>query len=190
MHLIRKLLPSDTELLIAHYLRLDPEDRQYRFARYVSPERVAEYCHQIDWSRTDAIGWFEDGELIAATELVRLAPPAQANALTAELAVTVEKPFQDRGTGTELFRRILTVARNRGITGIVMRCLLENRRMQTLAKKYDGKLLFLDGEVESEVRVAQADVLSFLQEAMDDGFAIFGLIAEQWTGRKRTDQAA
>lgn len=190
MHLIRKLLPNDTELLVRHYLRLDPEDRQCRFAGYVSPERVAEYCHQIDWSRTDAIGWFEDGDLIAATELVRLDRQIQSGTLTAELAVTVEKPFQGRGTGTELFRRILTIARNRGIAGIVMRCLLENRRMQTLAKKYDGKLLFLDGEVESEVRVAQADGLSFLQEAMDDGFAIFGLIAEQWTGKKRNDRAA
>ncbi len=188
MHLIRKLLPSDTELLIGHYLRLDPEDRQCRFAGYVSLERVTEYCRQIDWSRTDVIGWFEEGELIAATELVRL--NTQTDALTAELAVTVEKPFQDRGTGTELFRRMLTVARNRGISGIVMRCLLENRRMQTLAKKYDGKLLFLDGEVESEVRVARADGLSFLQEAMDDGFAIFGLIAEQWTSKKRNDRAA
>lgn len=188
MHLIRKLLPRDTDLLIGHYLRLDSEDRQCRFAGYVSPERVAEYCRQIDWSRTDAIGWFEEGELIAATELVRLSAPNQTG--TAELAVTVEKAFQDRGTGTELFRRILTIARNRGVRGIVMRCLLENRRMQTLAKKYDGRLLFLDGEVESEVRVAQADGLSLLQEALDDGFAIFGLIAEQWTGKKRNDRAA
>lgn len=190
MHLIRKLRPSDTELLIGHYLRLDSEDLQCRFAGYVSPERVSEYCRQIDWARTDAIGWFEEGELIAATELVRLDTGNQTETLTAELAVTVEKPFQDRGTGTELFRRILTVARNRGVTGIVMRCLLENRRMQTLAKKYDGKLLFLDGEVESEVRVARADGLSLLQEAMDDGFAIFGLIAEQWTSKKRNDRAA
>ncbi|MEZ5648423.1 MAG: hypothetical protein R3E60_05710 [Alphaproteobacteria bacterium] len=92
--------------------------------------------------------------------------------------------------GTELFRRILTVARNRGITAVTMRCLLENKRMQTLAKKYDGKLLFLDGEVEGEVRVAYPDGLSFWQEITDDSCAVMGLIVEQLTGKRDRDKAA
>ncbi|MEZ5648422.1 MAG: hypothetical protein R3E60_05705 [Alphaproteobacteria bacterium] len=71
MHLIRKLLSGDTDSLIAHYLRLDPDDRQCRFAGYVANERVISYCQNIDWLHTDVIGWFEDGELIAAASFVR-----------------------------------------------------------------------------------------------------------------------
>ncbi|MGQ0677932.1 MAG: GNAT family N-acetyltransferase [Rhodospirillales bacterium] len=187
MRVIRTLLPTEFGLLKDHLLRLDPEDRYLRFTGLCDDATVARHVDGLDRFRAVAIAWIEGGRVRGAAELLRFAPPG---AERAELAVTVEKAWQDQGIGTELLRRALTVARNRGMEQIFMICLSENGRMRHLAEKFRGRLIELDREVGATVDLIAPDGLSLFQEAMDVGHAAVGAAFEQWTPRRRRPETA
>lgn len=168
MHVIRTLLPTEFGLLKDHLLRLEPEDRYRRFQGHVDDRRIAAYVDGLDRFRAMVIAWIEDGRVRGAAEMARFSAPSLT---TAELAITVERDLQDRGVGTELLRRALTIARNRGIEQIYMVCLATNGRMRHLADKFAGTLVDLDGEVEATMALKAPDGFSLLQEVVDHGEA-------------------
>jgi GNAT superfamily N-acetyltransferase len=92
-----------------------------------------------------------------------------------EYAVSVEAPHQNAGIGTELTRRAITIARNRGLRELYMVCLRENARMQHIARKVGATVILAGIEVEGRVALPSADPVSLWQEAFDDGT---GLVAE------------
>lgn len=168
MHVIRTLLPTEFGLLKDHLLRLDPDDRIRRFQGHVSDERIQAYVDGLDRFQVVVVAWIEDGVLRGAAELARFGAPSLTRA---EIAVTVDKDRQDRGIGTELLRRVLTIARNRGIEQVYMVCLAENGRMRHIADKFAGRLIDLGGEVEATLALKAPDGFSLWQEAMDLGHA-------------------
>ncbi|MCK6454341.1 MAG: GNAT family N-acetyltransferase [Alphaproteobacteria bacterium] len=177
MHVIRTLLPTEFGLLRAHLLRLDPEDRRRRFAGQIGDDAVAAYVAALDRFRSTVVAWIEDGQVRGAAELLRFRAPAGTRA---ELAVTVERAWQDRGIGSELMRRALTIARNRGLDQVLMVCLAENGRMRHLADKFHGRMIDTGGEVEASVPLLAPDAWSLWQEAIDQGAAAIGEALEQW----------
>jgi GNAT superfamily N-acetyltransferase len=168
MRVYRKLVPAELGLFHDHLLRLTPEDRHSRFSGYVSDEAVAAYCGTVDWFRCVIIGCFIDGQLRAVAELHFDDPRLGRRS---ELAVTVEQDWQSQGIGTELLRRSITVCRNRAIRSIYMICLLENRRMQRIARRFEGELVFEAGEVEAQVALPFPDQFTLIREALDEGAA-------------------
>lgn len=87
----------------------------------------------------------------------------------------MEAPHQDVGIGSELTRRAVTIARNRGLRELYMVCLRENGRMQHIARKVGATVVLAGVEAEGRVALPHADPISLWQEAIDDGS---GLIAE------------
>jgi RimJ/RimL family protein N-acetyltransferase len=168
MHVYRKLVPAEIGLFHDHLLRLTPEDRHCRFAGLVSDARIAEYCASVDWFRSILVGCFVDGALRGVAEL-RLDDPRLG--WRAELAVTVEQEWQSRGIGTELLRRAVTACRNRGIRSIYMICLIANRRMQRIARRFEGELVIADGEAEAKVALPFPDAFTLAHEALEEGAA-------------------
>ena len=167
--LFRKLTPADGEEFEAHLLRLDATDRRMRFCSSVGDEVIHDYCRAIDWRKAVILGCFVGSELRGAAEL-RLIEGAT---LKAEFALTIETGFQDRGLGTELLRRSLVAARNRCITTVTMICMLENARMQRIARKFDSVLVLEDGEIEGRLRTSWPTYLSLLEEAAGEAQAWF-----------------
>lgn len=167
--LFRKLTPADAEEFEAHLLRLDAADRRMRFCSSVSDEVVRDYCAAIDWPKAVVLGCFVGSELRGAAELRLI----ENTPLKAEFALTIEAGFQDRGLGTELLRRSLVAARNRCITTVTMICMLENARMQRIARKFDSVLVLEDGEIEGRLRTSWPTYLSLLEEAAGDAQAWF-----------------
>jgi GNAT superfamily N-acetyltransferase len=168
MHVIRTLLPTEFGLLKEHLLRLEPDDRLRRFQGHASDQRIADYVGGLDRFHVVVVAWIEHGQLRGAAELSRFGAPVPTRG---EIAVTVDKAWQDRGVGTELLRRALTIARNRGIEQIYMVCLAENGRMRHIADKFAGKLVDLGGEIEAMLALKAPDGFSLWQEAMDLGHA-------------------
>jgi GNAT superfamily N-acetyltransferase len=168
MYVYRKLVPAEIGLFHDHLLRLTAEDRHCRFSGLVSDARIAEYCANIDWFRAIIIGCFVDGTLRGVAEL-RLDDPRLG--WRAELAVTVEHEWQSRGIGTELLRRAITVCRNRAIRSIYMICLVANRRMQRIARRFEGELVVADGEAEAKVALPFPDQFTLAREAFEEGTA-------------------
>ena len=168
MHVYRKLVPAEIGLFREHLLRLTPEDRHCRFAGHVSDTAIAEYCGKVDWFRSVIIGCFIDGALRGVAEL-RFDDPRIG--WRSELAVTVESAWQNRRVGTELLRRSITVCRNRAIRSIYMICLIENRRMQRIARRFEADLVFHAGEAEAQVALPFPDAFTLAREALDEGAA-------------------
>jgi GNAT superfamily N-acetyltransferase len=166
---IRRLGRSDHDRLLRHFLRLGAEDRQLRFGGYVTDASVRAYCARLDPHRCVVLGCFVAGELRGVGELK---PIGGSWPRAAELAVSVEEPFRGRGGGTELCRRLAIRARHRFVAELFMLCLLDNRRVQRIARKLGGALTFHPGEVEAQIAPPWPDPLSGLEEWLDEAGAL------------------
>jgi len=180
MPLFRALTPLDAGGFQDHMLRLGPEERAARFSGYLSDDAVIRYCEGISWLRESLIGAFEDAVIRAAVHLpfVETSWPR-----VVEMAVTVEKEWQSKGIGTELCRRALVFARNRRVSHVTMLCLLENARMQRIARRLKGKQIALDGVVESVLDLSPSDPLSLWQEALDSTDVVLCAVTGQLVPR-------
>jgi RimJ/RimL family protein N-acetyltransferase len=181
----RKLTAADAPLLAGHLKRLEPSDRQLRFWGGVTDASIDDYCAKLDWTAAIVIGAFVGGELRGVGELVRV---RMVPRIMAEVAFSVEGPWQNAGLGTELLRRVLTVARNRCIDRVYMMCLAENRKMQKIARKFEAVLSFEEGEVEARILPAWPSYFSLMEEAVEDTRALFPAIfdpASLWPGMGR-----
>jgi len=163
---IRKLWIGEAEKYREHILRLDPASRRSRFAGGVSDDFV---CNYVDLSLSlDAVvhGFFVGGLMRGGAELRPFGPdlPQQA-----EVAISVEKPWQSHGVGSALLRHTLLAARNRGFRHLHMACLVDNQRMQQLARKFDAELSFDFDSVVGEVESPRPTALSVMREIMSDG---------------------
>ena len=163
---IRKLWIGEAAKYREHLLRLDPESRRNRFGGAVSDEFIANFVELTLGLDAVIHGFFVDGTLRGAGELRTLGP---ALAHEAEAAFSIERAWQSHGVGSELLRRTLLAARNRGIKLLHMTCLANNKRMQQLARKFDAELTFDFGSVVGEVEAAFPTPMSVLREMVADG---------------------
>jgi acetyltransferase len=76
-------------------------------------------------------------EIIAVGRLTKLHTGGEA-----EFALVVSDRYQGQGLGTELLRRLLSVARDEGIQRVVGYVLLENSAMQGVCKKLGFSLAY------------------------------------------------
>ncbi len=168
MRVYRKLLPTEARLFRDHLCRLSPDDRVSRFAGSVSDAAIIDHTRRFDWLTGALIGCFVDGTLRGVAEVRWLDPGI---GWRAELAVTVEEYWQDEQIGTELLRRSITHARNRGLKSLYMLCLTGNRRMQAIARKFEGELVFEGSQVEADITLPFPTQLTVLAEAIGDSVA-------------------
>jgi ribosomal protein S18 acetylase RimI-like enzyme len=164
---IRKLRAWEREKVRDHLLRLSPDDRQRRFLGSVSDDFIVAHSDALFAPGVTVLGCFMGGALRAVGELHQ-----QVAVQIAEIAITVEPSFQNRGLGTEMLRRLVLIARNRGIRTLHCFCLLDNTRAQKIAHKLDGALQFVDGAIEAEIIQPWPNFWSLLNEAFADGHAV------------------
>ena len=168
--IIRKLLSGERDQYREHLLRLDPSSRRDRFAGAVSDDFLVAYAANA-W-RLDTVihGYFAAGVMRAAAELRPLGPDFPHEA---ELAFSVERPWQSLGIGSALLARSLLIARNRGYLRLHMACIAQNRRMQQLAAKFDAQMSFDFGSVVGQVAAPHPTPITVLRELVADshGFA-------------------
>lgn len=160
--LIRKLIAAEAALVEAHLLRLDSEDRRLRFFGAINDDAIRGYCRRKERERAVLLGAFIDGALRGAAELV---VSAQRWPVGAEIALSVDKPFQGRGVGDALLRAALLMARNRLIPVVHIVCLAEHRRMRRLIGRYAATMRVGGAEVEGMVHPLPPSGASLLREA-------------------------
>src|SRR6185312_15963477 len=148
-----------------HLLRLDADSRRNRFGGAVSDEFILNYIELSLGLDVVIHGFFVDGALRGVAEL---RPLGRGFADEAEAAFSIEQPWQSHGVGTTLLERTLLAARNRGIKLLHMHCLVDNGRMQQLARKFEANLKFDFGSVVGEVDPPRYTPLSLLREAVVD----------------------
>src|SRR5262245_55604918 len=119
---IRKLWSGDRDLYRDHLLRLDPASRRSRFGGGVSDDFIRNYVELSHQLGSVLHGFFVDGVLRGVGELRPLGEGPEA-----EVALSIEPEWQNRGVGAALLERTLLSARNRGIRRLHMACLADNR---------------------------------------------------------------
>ena len=170
----RKLTAGERRLLRDHLLRLSPEDRALRFLSAVSTDHIEQYCSRVDEYHRIVIGYFVDDVMRGAGEIVfNVGPTCCGNC---EVALSVESASQNRGVGSELVRRLLVLARNRGVSKVRMLCMRSNRRMQRLAQKFDSELHFVAGDVEGTLYPRRPDAATLFEESWQQGCALLNLV--------------
>jgi GNAT superfamily N-acetyltransferase len=163
---IRKVWIGEAEKYREHLLRLDADSRRNRFGGAIADELILAYEETAMQIGTVMHGFLVDGILRGVAELK---PFGAVSPGVAEVAFSIEKPWQSHGVGSALLERTLLAARNRGIKLVHMSCLAGNARMQQLARKYEAELSFDFGSVVGEVEAPHATPLSLFREFVADG---------------------
>jgi acetyltransferase len=158
---IRPIRPEDEPLLIRLHQALSERTVYLRYfqplklSQRTAHERLTRICF-IDYDREMVFvveHKKEDGhaEAIAIGRLSKL----RGGSDEAELAVLVDDRYQGQGLGTELYRRLVAVARDEKLKRVVCTVLAENREMRAICKTLGFKMDsdFEDGTVRAELEV-------------------------------------
>jgi RimJ/RimL family protein N-acetyltransferase len=164
---IRLLWRADLDDYREHLLRLDPQTRRDRFSGAVADAFLERYAEQAFREDRITLAYVVGGEVRGVAELCPFAHPYCDEG---EAAFSVETPYRLRGIGTALFRRLILLARNRGIRKLHVRCLPHNRAMQVLARRHGARLVFEHEEAHGKVDAGLATPLSVFQEWAEMGF--------------------
>jgi len=143
--LVRPIRPEDEPLLIKLHQALSERTVYLRYfqplklSQRTAHERLTRICF-IDYDREMALvveHKKEDGnpEIIAIGRLSRIRGRDDA-----EMAVLVDDRFQHLGLGTELYNRLIEIAREEHMTSVVSTILSENREMQAICRKLGFQL--------------------------------------------------
>lgn len=168
----RRLWPSDSGAVQAHFLRLDPETRANRFMAAVSDRTALAYAERAFANEGLMYGAFVDGTLRGLGELRPAGRYGMALRLgtKAEAAFTVERDFRRHGVGSTLFRRVVGAARNRGVTELHVRCLNDNAPMRRLAARLGAELKLVGPETDGTMRLDRPTPVSLWYESVAEAF--------------------
>ncbi len=160
MGTIRKLLRSETGMITAHLLRLDPADRRMRFCSMVNDDYIRRYVDRLDWSRSLLFGQVEDGALRGLGELL-LQPGDPPEA--AEAAFSVERGWRNEGLCHRLMDRVTAAARVLAIATLHLYMLGENDPMRRVAGAKGFRFRLEEGEIQAILDLPRLEPLVTLE---------------------------
>jgi acetyltransferase len=159
--LIRPIRPEDEPLVIRLHQGLSERTVYLRYfqplklSQRTSHERLTRICF-IDYDREMVLvverkGKDDHAEIIAVGRLSK----TRGGGNEAELAVLVDDRFQGQGIGTELYRRLISVARDERLNRVVSTILSENREMRAICQKLGFRMEtdLDDGTIRAELDV-------------------------------------
>lgn len=169
---IRRLWPAEGHRYLDHLLRLSAHDRYMRFSGNIGDANLQRYgTRALSEDGSAFVGCFVEGELRAVGEL-RVAGEFNGRRL-AEVAFSVEGPFQGRGIGSALMERLIVHARNRLLHELMVLTLPQNRRMRALARRYGFELESGSEEVEGRRVLPGADPWSWCGELLAEAMGLW-----------------
>ena len=156
----RALWTFDRDDYLAHLLRLTPDDRRSRFQYPATDGQIEKHVDEFLGGGGHVIGWFFEGELRGAAE-VMIFPDGRA----AEAAFEVEADWRGRGVGAELVARALLWARNRGVATLLIHTTRRNTAMLKAAKQSGARFEFDLSDAEGVIDAPKPSWTSHLREA-------------------------
>lgn len=154
--IIRQLRPSDLAKFRDHLLRLDRESRHDRFNGGIGDAFITAYAERSFRDGATVIGYVEDDKVLGAAELHEL---PELEEPTAQIAFSVEREHQHQGIGGRLFARLLLHALGLGYERLQVTTHPDNASMKALARRFNAKLNFGQGETMGEIELDPAVTL-------------------------------
>lgn len=170
---LKRLNEINRKKVLEHFLRLDYESKSSRFCTPITDENMSIYVQKIDF-KNGIFGIFNDNlDIIGLGECVFF---KEKDKLTAEVAFTVEKPYQGNGLGNKLMKRVVQYANSRDIHELHMYCIRNNQAILHLAKKYNLVPQYEGTEISGVVKTPDVlPLISTLNEQFEDNVASFEL---------------
>lgn len=173
--IVQRLGSAAREDVLAHLLRLPPEDRRMRFESTLSDEAVERYVAGIDFHADRAFGIHTPEMRLVGTAHLALDPKTRS----AEFGVSVDPAERGQGYGYALLERAKLAAVNLGCRTLFMHCLSENRVMAHLAAKAGMKVLTLSGETDARTALELPNMGALAQEAVEEQIAFADLLLKR-----------
>jgi len=155
---LRRILPWESEQVVAHLMRLDEHDRHLRFCCEATEAQIRRHVAQIDWTRDSLYGFDADG---AIRGLVEFMPDNGSPPRGAEVAFSVEAEWRRQGFASRLMELALAVALLRGMRKVHLVALYENMPMRQIAQRYGFRVKVIDGEVFAVTDLSTAEPTEF-----------------------------
>jgi GNAT superfamily N-acetyltransferase len=157
----RALWTYDRDDFAVHLKRLSPEDRRSRFQYPATDAQIDEHVEAFLHGGGHVIGWFCEGVLRAAAEVMILPDGVQA-----EAAFEVEADWRGRGVGAQLVNRALLWARNRGVRRLLIHTTRRNTAMLKAAVKRGATFEFDLGDADGVIETRGPSWRSLAREAV------------------------
>ena len=149
---IRPIRPDDEPRLVAFHETLSERSVELRYyqplalSQRVAHERLQRISHN-DYDREIAlIAVTPDDKLIAVGRLSRERSGIAADNAEAMFSLLISDEYQNRGLGTELLRRLISVAQQEGVDRLHAEILAINQPMQIICQKLGFTLSAPHGE--------------------------------------------
>jgi acetyltransferase len=143
--LYRPIRPEDEPLLIKLHQALSERTVYLRYfqplklSQRTAHERLTRICF-IDYDREMALV-VEHTKADGSPEIIGIGRLSKLRGRNeAEMAVLIDDRFQYQGLGTELYRRLVEIARDEHVSKVVSTILSENREMQAICRKLGFQL--------------------------------------------------
>jgi len=152
---LRPMRPEDEPALIEFHKTLSQQTVYRRYfggialSQRTSHERMVRSCF-IDYDRQIALVAEYEDQIVAVARLIK-----QCDENEAEFSLIVSDPFQGRGLGTEMLRRVIQIAEAENIRKVAGWILPENVEMQDLCRRNGFRL---DYDVEEGWMAARLDL--------------------------------
>lgn len=175
--LVKELYERHRSKILRHLLKLDADDRFFRFGSHVSDEFITKYVEKIDFNVDRMFGVFSYRfHLVGVGHLSFIPNPRHPLAegiaeRVAELGLSVSKNARGHGIGAALFNRTMIHCRNAHVTTLYLHYLRSNSIMMHLATKAGMELHHDNDESEAYLKIPPADPASFIQEAFEEHVA-------------------
>jgi ribosomal protein S18 acetylase RimI-like enzyme len=131
---IRAASAADCEAIRSFVCALSLRARFLRFFTPAAPPSPAVLRRMCDVGRsTDALVATEDGVVIGHAMAVDVIGPDAGR--VADIGLVVTDQWQNRGIGSEMLRQVVARAAARGVRGLVMEVLPENRQMLAMISR-------------------------------------------------------
>jgi acetyltransferase len=152
--LIRPIKPEDAPLLVDLFNTLSKQSIYYRFfspLKSLPPDMLARFT-QLDYDRDMALVAFDkthpEEKMLGVARFV--GHPGKENG---EIAVAVGDPWQGKGVGVVLMKRLMMIAKEQGMASLGGPVLEENTHMLALARKLGFGVSRLPGEGAYEIKM-------------------------------------
>lgn len=148
---IHLLAHRQRPVLVRHLVRLPADDRRLRFGTATDDALIERYVAGIDFSRDRVFGVFAPNRTLIGMAHLALDPARRF----AEIGLSVEPAYRDKGYGYVLLQRAILHAANSGYRTLFMHCLAENAIMQHLARKSGLKVVTAHGEANAHIALSR-----------------------------------
>lgn len=167
------LTDHERELLLVHFLALDPTDRRLRFGMAVTDDFIT---HYVSLALSDR---HSEMFVIIVQDSVAAVCHVAVHDQQGELGVSVAAQHRGSGMASAMFQRAVSYLRVHCAKSVYMHCLSENRVMQHIARKHNMTVTTDMGDSDATLAVDSPTILTVCQENSANRLAMYDAVMRQ-----------